>query len=1099
MDVDAFLASLQRDPAYAGQIVHVRHVPPRAANWAPSGALATTAVARVMPRLGVEQLYQHQAQAVGLALAGQDLLVATGTASGKTLCYVLPILAGLEQEPDSTALLLYPTKALCQDQYRRLTEMLARAGLGDRVAGVLDGDTPAAGRRRLRDHGTLVFTNPDMLHAGLMPQHDRWARLFQRLRWLVLDELHAYNGILGSNMAWVLHRLWRLCRHYGSSPRLIACSATVANPEEFGRRLTGRPLTVVAQDGSPHGRRTFVFWNPPRIRATRYRSRRSANVEAHELYAQLIERGAPTIVFSKAKMTAEMIHRYVVDALTRTAPHLRHRVTAYRGGYLATERRAIEDQLFRGELLGVSTTPALELGIDVGTLDACIIVGYPGRRASFFQQAGRAGRQRDDTVTFLVGLDTAVNQYIMKRPEYIFAGGIEQAVIEPTNPFVVMGQLRCAAHELPLADAEVDAFGPHAELVLQVLAGNAKLRHVQGRWYHAAAEIPQHEVPLRDYGGGNVVIQDADSGQVVGELNEYDAEPIIHPGAIYMHLGDTYRVVELDMQRRLARIRREDVDYYTQPLGGTDVHHIDHQLREKPFGTGRACWGEVTTHFNTPAYERIHFYSLDAISQHGLDLPTLVLETMAVWLVPPEPLLLQVRQAGLDAHAGLRGLGYATRMLLPLYLTCETLDFSHTVGCVNAPWQTVFIYERYPHGLGFTQKAYERLDEIMPAVRDLVAACPCRDGCPCCVGKPLRGATTWNVERGEASIPSKAATLMILQGLLGDGTQLTATEVAMPGTAADRLRLEQALRRRLERSREPTVFHPITPTPAVRTAYPAAEPGAQLGKPDVTRRLERRLGVDRDLHRRIAARTRPTGPRVDALERRPGSGSAACLPEDTSAPPPGQVDPATAGGLPARTGAAAVADEAPADRRGTLGAAAAGKEALTVPPACCDDAGRAPTPADGGGVVASDAAVVPADAGPSDAGFATAHGAGPTSAVAQAGSVDAGAARADGTGPGAAAAVHAGLPDTLAAGANDAAAVPADAPDAGLSGTVAASAAHADPAPAAPTQAGPAAAGGVVYLGDRLAARARQRQRAEGPPSPPPPPSSPPSDPSESA
>lgn len=884
MDVDAFLARLEQEPAYAGQLVHVRHLPARTACWVQPEQIGSPAATALLPSLGLDRLYSHQAQAVRLALAGTDLLVATGTASGKTLCYVLPILTALQADPAGTALLLFPTKALCQDQFKRISGMVERAGLADQMAGVLDGDTPAGTRRRLRDQASLVFSNPDMLHAGVMPRHDRWARFLGGLRYLVLDELHAYHGILGSNLALVLRRFWRLCRHYGSAPRLIACSATVANPGEFGRRLTGRELTVIDEDGSPRGRRTYVFWNPPRIRDVHYRSRRSANVEAHELMARLIEQGTPTIAFSKARMTAELIHRYVRETLERTAPHLRDRVTPYRGGYLAEERRAIEERLFRGELLGVSTTPALELGIDVGTLDACIIVGYPGRRSSFFQQAGRAGRQREGSVTFLVGLDTAVNQYVMSRPDYLFDAAIEQAVIDPENPFVVLEHLRCAAHELPLEADEVAAFGPHAELALQVLAGNGKVRRLGRRWYHAAAEVPHHEVLLRGYGGDTVVIQDADTGEVVGELGEYNAEPILHPGAVYFHRGDTYRVLELDLDRRLAMIRREEVDYYTQPLGGTDVHHVDHQLRDKPFGTGRACWGEVTSHFHTSAYEKIDFYSLDAVSQHDLELPVLTLETTAFWLVPPEWVMDRVRRTGLEVHLGLRGVGYATRMLLPLFLTCETLDFSHSVGSVNSPWNAVFVYERHLHGMGFTLKTYERLHEIMPAVRDRVAACPCEDGCPCCVGKPLRQTTSWNVERGEASIPSKTATLMILDGLLGDGSRLRGTEAVMPGSAADRLRLEQALHRRLERQREPAGFHPILPAPEVTTAYPAVEPERELTKPDVTRRLERRLGVDRDLHRRIAARTRQAGAPVDRIEGRPTG------PQETASSDPASMD-----------------------------------------------------------------------------------------------------------------------------------------------------------------------------------------------------------------
>jgi len=349
-----------------------------------------------------------------------------------------------------------------------------------------------------------------------------------------------------------------------------------------------------------------------------------------------------------------------------------------------------------------------------------------------------------------------------------------------------------------------------------------------------------------------VVIEDVDSGAVLGEMNKFDAPPILHPEAIYMHRGDTYRVLALDLERAIARVQRVEVDYYTQPLGGTDVHHIDHTLREKPFGTGTACWGEVTAYFDTWGFEKIHFYSLDALSRHGLNLPKMVLETMAFWLVPPEDLMERVRRADLDTHGGLRGIGYATRMLLPLFMTCDTLDFSHTVGSVNSPWNAVFVYERYPHGLGFTQKAYERLHEITPRVLDTIRKCTCTDGCPCCVGKPLRQSTVWNVERGEASIPSKVAATTILEGLLGDSSNLDMPDrqSLTDSDASDAARLEMALRRRLERMREPQVFHPIEPQ--VPIAYPEAEKHEELAKADVERRAERRASFGRELRKRIA-------------------------------------------------------------------------------------------------------------------------------------------------------------------------------------------------------------------------------------------------------
>jgi len=859
MNVDAFLDHIRSHPAYRGQIVHVHEMPAEPARYAPGAAGLSEAAWQALHGLGVGRLYSHQAEAVREALAGGDVLVCTGTASGKSLCYLAPIIEMLRTNPGGRALLLFPTKALCQDQFRKFSAALKSTGRRDVPAGVFDGDTPSATRRKLRDHAAVVFSNPDMLHAAMLPQHTRWAGFIANLRYLVLDELHVYSGIFGANMANLLRRLERVCEHYGSRPQIIAGTATIANPVELFERLTGRRPVLIDRDGSPRGRRVFVLWNPPVERNRVWRSRRSANVEAHELMAELVRRGCPTIVFSKAKMTAEMIHRYVSEALRESAPQLVKKVTPYRGGYRPEERREIERRLFEGELLGVSTTRALELGIDVGALDACIIIGYPGTLASFLQQAGRAGRGDRDSLVVLIGLDTSVNQYIMSHPEYLFERAVEQAVVDPDNPFVIIGHLRCAAHEIALPAGEARRFGPFAELVLRLLEENHKLRNIDGTWYHAATETPQHEFTLRDTVDANVLIEDAATGQVLGEVNKLDAPPILHPEAIYMHRGDTYRVLKLDLDRNVATVKREEVDYYTQPLGGTDVHHIDACLREKPFGTGRACWGEVTAYFRTHMFEKVRFYELDAISRHGLELPTFVLETMAVWLVPPEELMSRVRNAGLDAHAGLRGIGYATRMLLPLFITCDTLDFSHSVGSVNSPWNAIFIYERYRLGLGYTKRAYELLGEIMPAVRDNIHHCPCEDGCPCCVGKPLRQYSTWDVQRGEGSIPSKRAALMILDGLLGDGTNLHCPDSLALSDArqAEAMRLEQALRRRLERGREPEVFHPIKPK--VETAYPKTEKAEQLDVPDVQRRIERKRDFHRNLRARLAGKLASAG------------------------------------------------------------------------------------------------------------------------------------------------------------------------------------------------------------------------------------------------
>lgn len=841
LDVAGFLDLLRSSPSYSGQIVHVRRLPLRSARYAEPREPLSPVLTRALAGLGIERLYSHQAAALDLARSGANIAIATGTASGKSLCYLLPLLETLAQDPGSTALLLHPTKALSQDQHGAFQRALHASGL-DLVAGVYEGDTSPSARRRLREQARVLFTNPDMLHHSILPGHSRWGRFLGQTRWLVLDELHVYTGIFGSNAANLMRRMDRVWQNHGAKPQVACSSATVRDPRALAEAVVGAPFSVIDDDGSPRGERTYVFWNPPLSDEEPGRRRRSANVEASELMTALLRVGAPTIAFSKAKMTAELIQRYVVEGLRGDGSDLGDRVTSYRGGYLAEERRDIERRLFEGELMGVSSTSALELGIDVGGLDACIIVGYPGTLSSFYQQSGRAGRRDGEALVVLVGLDTLVNQYIMDHPEYILDRLLEHPVIDRDNPFIIAGHLRCAAHELPLAQEEVPGFGAHAALTLRVLEEHGKLRQRRGRWWHTAAETPQREVSLRDYADRNVVIEDVATGQAIGEVNKFDAQPIVHPGAIYLHHGETYEVLELDLERHLALAKRVDVNFYTQPVGGTDVNHIDHLLRQKPFGRGRAYWGEVTVHFGIHRFERIHFYTLNAISQHPLSLPPYYLETMSFWLVPEAELVHQLTGAGIEVATALRGLGYATRNLLPLFLACRTLDFSHSIGCANSPWHSMFVYERYPLGLGFTLEAYRRLGTVIPAVSEHIRLCPCVDGCPLCVGKPLRGYSTWNVERGEASIPSKQASLALLDGLLSAGP-LEAPDEASIGGASEDLVMESALRRRLERMREPRVGHPIIPWEELSAVYPA--PPRSLADSDVAARIEEARAVTR--------------------------------------------------------------------------------------------------------------------------------------------------------------------------------------------------------------------------------------------------------------
>ncbi len=857
--LQSFITDLSESPEYRDRIVHLREEAPRTARFARSAAPLSPILRRVLASRTIRRLWSHQARALDLARNGHDLLVTTGPASGKTLCYLLPLIEKLAAESNATALLLFPTKALSRDQQKTIEETLTAAGLDPAISGVCDGDTPGSLRRKICAQGQILVTNPDFLHAAILPHHSRWSRFLSRLRLLVVDEMHVYSGIFGAHTAQLMRRLLLVCLRYGARPQLVGLSATIGNPKGLAAALTGREFKLVAEDGSPRGKRTFVLLNPPRIRQTKRRSRRSANVEAMEIFTSLLRRGIPTITFSKARITAELIHYFAVEKLAKDAPAVARRISPYRGGLLPEERRKIEERLFSGDLLGVSTTRALELGIDVGGMDASVIVGYPGTLASFFQQAGRAGRRDRNSLVVLIGLDTPTNQYVLRHPDYLFARSMEEVVFDRENPCVLAGHLRCAAQELPVGVAEAPGFGRHARVALEVLEENRKVRRIDHHWYHAAGEIPQHEISLRDATDRNVIVTEASTGTVLGEVSKFDAPAVVHPEAIYIHRGETFRVLTLDLRKSIARVSREEVDYYTQSHGAEDVHHIDHLHREKPFGTGRACYGEVTAHYRIHLFEKIRFYSLDAVSRHGLDLPIYPIDTVACWIVPPEDVIREVFRLGLDPVSGLRGIGFLLRTLLPLFVTCETLDLSHSVGCLNAPWQAVFIWEHYPKGLGFTERGYEILDELILRAREVVRDCACADGCPLCVGKPLRPYTVLNPERGEGSIPSRLAALALLEGLVGDGTRLTEPDAgALTGTDdAAEIRLARTIRRHLERQREPDVLRP--PPPGHPPGFAAPEEESVLGLTDAKRRGDRRREFTKKLGR-LAAGRRRSGP-----------------------------------------------------------------------------------------------------------------------------------------------------------------------------------------------------------------------------------------------
>jgi len=755
MDVRAFLEELKRQPGYDGQVVYERFVPPRTARYAELSPPLPPALLESLQSQGITRLYTHQVEAVAAVRQHRHVVVVTPTASGKTLCYNLPVLETLSTDPDTRALYLFPTKALAQDQ----ADALAEFGLPDLTCGTYDGDTPSAQRRTIRERAQIILTNPDMLHLGILPQHYRWANFFRHLRYVVIDDVHVYRGVFGSNVANILRRLRRVCRLHGADPVFICTSATIANPAEFVSALLSVPATVVDADGSPGGPRWFVFWNPPIIDPARAH-RRSSYSEATALFVELIRAEVRTIVFAQARKITELIYRYARMELEAHAPQLAGRISAYRAGYLPEERRAIERRLFSGDLLGVASTSALELGIDVGTLDAALLVGYPGSIASTWQRAGRAGRGTDDALVVLIALEDALDQYLMRNPEYLLARPSEHAVIDPENPYILAAHLRCAAAELPLWERDVELFGPRMLEIARILEEHGELGRRRDRWYWIKPGYPAQDVEVRTASGNPFRIFDESRHRLVGTVDAARAFEQVHPGAVYLHQGEVYVVRQLDLTRRVASVTPGDADYYTQPRSTTDLDILESH-KQRPWGATTVFFGDVEVTTQVNAFARKRLFSEEVLGEEPLDLPAQRLQTTALWFAIPAQLEAQVRRQKLDLAGGIHAVEHAAIGVLPLFAMCDRWD----LGGVSYPVYpelgapAIFIYEGHPGGVGIVEKGYELLDELMAATLHAIEACPCEAGCPSCIQSPKCGNMNEPLD--------KAAAIFLLRGLLG--------------------------------------------------------------------------------------------------------------------------------------------------------------------------------------------------------------------------------------------------------------------------------------------------------------------------------------------
>ncbi len=763
MDFDRFIAHIRSDYGYAGQVVHVETRPLQDAQFAGDDCALHPAISDALKQQGIDRLYTHQADALSALRRGEGVVVVTATASGKTLCYQIPTLEALLTDPQATALYLFPTKALAQDQARGL----ARFGeLNEQLKfplGTYDGDTSPNLRRTLREAGRVILSNPDMVHQGVLPNHPRWARFFSRLRYVVLDEIHTYRGVFGSHVSNVLRRMMRICTHYGACPQFVCCSATIANPKEHAEALTGRPMSLIDRDGSPRGKRLFAFWNPPFLEGTTS-DRRSSNTEARWLLARLIHNRVQTIAFVRARTSAEVLYRYTQEDLSLANPALSRAIRAYRGGYLPSERREIERQLFEEKLLGVVSTNALELGIDIGNLNAALIVGYPGSISSMWQQAGRAGRRSGASLVVFVAHNAPIDQFLMRDPAYFFGQSPEHAIIDPNNPHLVVGHLRCALRELPVRGEEGEVMGEFTGALLEILADEGIARQINGQWFYSRAGYPAAEMGLRNISDSTyTIIAETEGGpQVIGSLDEFGAFFQVHKHAVYLHNGQTYFVDQLDTARKIARVSQKALDYYTQAVEETSIA-VNNTEMSGPWRVSDVCFGDVSVSSLVTMFKKVKFDHRDSIGWENLDLPERTLDTAACWIVPPQAGLNRCRRYGRVPSEGLKGIANVVGEVLPLFAMCDVVDIGTTVDSSNTGRPTAFVYDRHPGGIGFSEKAYEMIEDVMTACWMVVSECECEAGCPSCVGAPVP-----SVGDGHArgAIPDKEASLVLLHAML---------------------------------------------------------------------------------------------------------------------------------------------------------------------------------------------------------------------------------------------------------------------------------------------------------------------------------------------
>ncbi|MCY0933196.1 DEAD/DEAH box helicase [Streptomyces sp. H34-S4] len=742
------LDRLSRGSSRAARITHTEHLPPREGRHAVWPDRIRTDVVAAIAAAGIDHPWEHQARVAEHALDGESVVVATGTASGKSLAYLAPVLSALADGAEApngrgtTALYLAPTKALAADQRRAVRELAGPLGNAVRPA-VYDGDTPFEEREWVRQYANYVLTNPDMLHRGILPAHPRWASFLRALRYVVIDECHTYRGVFGSHVAQVLRRLRRLCARYGSDPVFLLASATASDPATAASRLTGLPVVEVADDASPRGEVVFALWEPPLTDLKGERGapvRRTATAETADLLTDLVVQGVRTVAFVRSRRGAELIAVIAQERLAAVDRSLPRRVAAYRGGYLPEERRALERALHSGDLLGLAATTALELGVDVSGLDAVLITGYPGTRASLWQQAGRAGRSGQGALAILVARDDPLDTYLVHHPEALFQQPVEATVLDPDNPYVLAPHLCAAAAELPLTEPDLELFGPAARELLPQLEAAKLLRRRATAWHWTRRERASDLTDIRGGGGRPVQIVEAATGRLLGTVDEESSHSAVHDGAVHLHQGRTYLVKHLDLEDSVALVEEANPPFSTTARDTTAISVLETET-EIAWGRGRLCFGSVEVTHQVVSYLRRKLITGEVLGEAKLDLPPRTLRTRAVWWTVTEDQLDEARINPEILGGALHAAEHASIGLLPLFATCDRWD----IGGVSVPLHpdtllpTVFVYDGHPGGAGFAERAFHTARAWLTATRDAIAACECEAGCPSCIQSPKCG------------------------------------------------------------------------------------------------------------------------------------------------------------------------------------------------------------------------------------------------------------------------------------------------------------------------------------------------------------------------